>query len=206
MRVQEVYCEHSQYIYTASTLKCSCFALQPVVKFASYSEYTGHIESILLLRVLAVGAVPTDEILPVPAVQNPKELKYMEYPQLQRRTPKYCEPTSIRSAEPRNTASTRSVRSTCCECTKYLQHFSRKLFTLLPDNGSICCGTMHQTHDTSSITFRGIDSFKYRVLQRTAMRVLRASCRQSRTVQQSFAGLAFAVSSTSRMVQTGKYD
>ena len=62
-------------------------------KYTSYSECTGHIESILVLRVLAVLAVPTDEILSVlavPAVYNPEIL---------------LSTGSIHSNEPRKTAS-----------------------------------------------------------------------------------------------------
>ncbi|CAM9953323.1 unnamed protein product [Laminaria digitata] len=52
----------------------------------SHSEYTAHIESIVILRVLGVRAAPTDEILTASTWSTPqyrtlKYLKYREYPQ-----------------------------------------------------------------------------------------------------------------------------
>ena len=43
--------------------------------YISYSKYIAHVESILVLRVIAVLAAPMDEILPVlvfPTVQTPE--------------------------------------------------------------------------------------------------------------------------------------
>ena len=48
------------------------------LKFTPYSKYTGHIEIISILRVLAVRTLPTDEILivlAVPTVQSPEILE-----------------------------------------------------------------------------------------------------------------------------------
>ena len=70
--------------------------------------------------------------------RTPKYLNYGEYPHQQ--TPKYCESVSIRSIEPRNTASSRSIRGPkYCECAKYVcSIFSRKYCTLLARTGRIC--------------------------------------------------------------------
>ena len=61
-------------------------------------------------RILGILRVIVLIVLAVPAVQNPEILRVQKYPQQQ--TPKYCQSGSIRSTEPRNTASARCIRST----------------------------------------------------------------------------------------------
>ena len=74
--------------------------------------YCAHIERILVLRVLAVRAVLTDEILPVlavPAVQDPEILgvQGVSTATNQLLTPE----VSAELTEPRKSASTRSIPS-----------------------------------------------------------------------------------------------
>ena len=111
-------------------------------------EYPAHTESVLVLRVLAP---PTDEVLPalcsISAVHNPQIFcsMYRMYPQHQ--TPNICEECgSIRSADPQNTASSRSipqyVNPKYCECTKSTCGvFSETYFTLLRGTGSVRVST-----------------------------------------------------------------